>query len=66
MSAGIRDRIEDAFGRFGRRVYRNAWRTIGLVMLVAAGLISHVVVAGIEFDTSTEIFLHENDPVRAT
>ena len=70
MSAGggppapIRERIEHALARWGQRTYRHARLTIVAVLLVAGALITQL--PQIELDTSTESFLHEDDPVRVT
>jgi predicted RND superfamily exporter protein len=63
-AAPIRERIEHALARWGHRAYRHAWLTIAAVLLVAGALITQL--PQIEFDTSTESFLHEDDPVRVT
>jgi len=62
--APVRERIERAFARWGHRAYHRAWTTIGAVLLVAGALITQL--PKIEIDTSTEGFLHEDDPVRVT
>ena len=70
MSAGggppapIRERIERAFARWGHRAYGHARLTISVVLLAAGALITQL--PKIEFDTSTEGFLHADDPVRVT
>ncbi len=70
MSAGggppapIRERIEHAFARWGHRAYHHAWPTIGAVLLGVGALVTQL--PKIEFDTSTEGFLYEDDPVRVT
>jgi predicted RND superfamily exporter protein len=62
--APMRERIERAFARWGHRAYHRAWTTIGAVLLVAGALITQL--PKIEIDTSTEGFLHEDDPVRVS
>jgi predicted RND superfamily exporter protein len=62
--APIRERIEHALARWGQRTYHRARLTIVAVLLVAGALITQL--PQIELDTSTESFLHEDDPVRVT
>jgi len=58
----LRDRIERLFAAWGRLAYRRPWWVIGLVLLTVASLASQL--PKFSFDTSTEGFLRENDPVR--
>ena len=60
--ARLRDPIEEAFGAFGRRVYRHAWLTIALILAAVAGLASQL--PRIQVETSTETLLPEDDAVR--
>ena len=57
-------RLEDMLGRFGGFVHDNPFKILLLVVLLLAVPISHV--PQIKMDTSTEGFMHENDPVLLT
>lgn len=56
----MRKRIENGFESFARVIYRNGVKTILLVAALAALAVSQL--PGIAIDTSTEGFLHEDDP----
>ena len=56
----IRDRIENVFESFGHLVFRNRLKTLFVMLLIIAGLVSQL--PKIRIDTSTEGFLHESDP----
>ena len=56
----IRDRIEKALASFGHLVFRNRLKTLFVMLLIIAGLVSQL--PKIRIDTSTEGFLHESDP----
>ena len=56
----IRERIESRFESFGHLIYRNRLITLLVMLVVIAGMVSQLPKARI--DTSTEGFLHENDP----
>jgi predicted RND superfamily exporter protein len=58
----VRDRIEAAFASWGHLAYRRAGLVIAAVLLVVAALVSQL--PRFSFDTSTEGFFHEDDPVR--
>ncbi len=60
----MRDRIERALGAWGHFVYRHARWVIALVLLTVAGLVTQL--PQLRIDTSTESFLHEDDPARVT
>ena len=60
----MRERFESELSRWGRFAYEHAWPTIGIVLIVVAGLLTQLPKIGI--DTSTEGFLKEGDPVRLT
>ena len=60
MTTTIRHRIEAGFERFGHLIYRNHWKTLLLLLLLIAGLVSQL--PKLTMDTSTEGFLHDNDP----
>jgi len=60
----MRERVEDALASWGHFAFRHAWAVIGLVLAVTAGLTSQL--PSIDFDTSTEGFFNEEDPVRVT
>jgi len=59
---GLRHKIESAFGRLGYAIFRHRYLfllpMVMLVALLASGL------PKLTIDTSTEGFLHENDPAR--
>ncbi len=58
----MRERIERGFAAWGHFAYRHAWAVIVLMLGVVAGLGSHL--PKTTFDTSTEGFFREGDPVR--
>ncbi len=60
----MRERFESELSRWGRFAYEHAWQTIGIVLIVVAGLLTQL--PKIAIDTSTEGFLKEDDPVRLT
>ncbi|MGM0594734.1 MAG: efflux RND transporter permease subunit [Pseudomonadota bacterium] len=60
MHTQLRSRIENAFADFGGLVYRHHWKTLVLLLLLVAGLVSQL--PKLTMDTSTEGFLHEGDP----
>ena len=55
-----RDRIEQRFRSWGAFTYRRRWLVIPLMLAFALGVGSEV--RHLEIDTSTESFLHEDDP----
>ena len=57
----LRDHIERLFAAWGRFAYRHRWWVIGLVLLLVGSLASQL--PKIHFDTSTEGFLHPDDPI---
>jgi len=59
MSA-IRNRIEKWFEHFARILYHNRIKTILIMLTIIAVMVSQI--PKITIDTSTEGFLHENDP----
>jgi len=58
----IRDRIEQKFGLWGEFITRRPWLVIAISLLVIASITSQI--SKIYMDTSTEVFLHEDDPIR--
>ena len=56
----LRYRIEKGFSRFTHRIYRNRIKTIIIMLLFTAAIISQI--PKITVDTSMEGFLHEDDP----
>ncbi len=60
MTTTMRQRIESGFVQFGQLIYRNHWKTLFLVLALVAALVSQL--PRLTMDTSTEGFLHENDP----
>lgn len=61
MSSIFRHCVEKRFITFGHLVYQNHWIALCAVLLLVAGLTSQV--SKIVLDTSTEGFLHNNDPI---
>ncbi len=59
MSSDIRHRIEKRFEALGHLIYRNHWKALLLVVMIAAFFISQL--PKLTMDTSTEGFLHEED-----
>ncbi len=57
-------RLEDMLGHFGGFVHDNPFKVLLLVAVLLAFPISHI--SKIEMDTSTEGFMHEDDPVLLT
>jgi len=57
-------KLEDRLGRFGGFVHDNPFKILLLVVLLLAFPIAHV--PKIKMDTSTEGFMHEDDPVLLT
>ncbi len=60
MGTTFRHRIETGFAAFGGLIYRNHWKTLVLLLAVVAGLVGQL--PKLTMDTSTEGFLHEEDP----
>jgi predicted RND superfamily exporter protein len=58
----VRDRIELALAAWGGFVYRHAWTTIAIMVAITGAIGTQL--PKIEIDTSTEGFLHEDDPAR--
>ena len=56
----IRNRIERGFEHLALAIYRNRLKTLAVMGILIAALISQI--PNITIDTSTEGFLHENDP----
>jgi len=56
----LRNRVERGFENFAYFVYRHRIKTVIIMLLLMATLISQI--PKITIDTSTEGFLHENDP----
>lgn len=56
----IRHRIEAGFARFAMQICRHRFKTLGIMLLLIAGLLSQL--PRITIDTSTEGFLHDKDP----
>ncbi|OOZ40063.1 hypothetical protein BOW53_09200 [Solemya pervernicosa gill symbiont] len=61
MTTTFRQRIEHGFESFGALIYRNHWKALLIMLLIAAALISQM--HYLTMDTSTEGFLHEEDPI---
>jgi len=60
----MREHLEKSFAQWGRFAYRHAWVVIGLVLACTVSLATQLPKIG--FDTSTEGFFNEEDPVRVT
>ncbi|MEE8434610.1 MAG: MMPL family transporter, partial [bacterium] len=58
--AKLKYRIETGFARFGRMVYRNPWKTLALMVVLAAALVYQL--PSLTQDTSPESFFHKDDP----
>ena len=58
--ANIRNRIEKWFESYAQFICRHRIKTIIITLLITAGLVSQI--PGIQLDTSTEGFLHDEDP----
>ena len=58
----IRERIEDHFETLGHFIARRRWLVVALVLAFAASLSSQA--PRIVVDTSTDSFLHEDDPAK--
>ena len=57
----LRERIENRFETFGRIIYRNRFKTLALVSVLIAGLLSQL--PSIKFDASNEAFFRKGDPI---
>lgn len=64
MESEIHKRLEDLMRKFGSFVHDNPFKVILVLVLLLAFPISHV--PQIKMDTSTEGFMHDNDPVLLT
>jgi predicted RND superfamily exporter protein len=60
MTTNIRRRIEAGLETFGHWVYRHHWKVLLLVLILTGSLFSQL--PKLTLDTSTEGFLHEDDP----
>ncbi len=56
----LRQRIEHGFEALGRAIYRHHWKTLILVFALVAVMVSQI--PKLTLDTSTEGFLHKEDP----
>jgi predicted RND superfamily exporter protein len=56
----LRNRIEHQFAEFARKIYHHRFKTIFLMMIAIGALLSQL--PTIVIDTSTESFLHKQDP----
>ncbi len=57
----IRGRIEKGIGRFTRLTYRHRLKTLAVMLVFIGAILSNI--PKITIDTSTEGFLHKDDPV---
>jgi len=60
MVMQFRQKIEDGFGRFAHLVYGNHWKVLFLIFFLVLGFASQL--PKLTMDTSTEGFLHPDDP----
>ncbi len=60
MVNNIRRSIETWFESFGHWIYRNHWKVLLMVLVLTGALMSQL--PKLTMDTSTEGFLHEDDP----
>ncbi len=58
--ASIRSRIQDGFEVLGHKIYRHRFKTLGLMLLVTAAILTQLPKVGL--DTSNESYFHEDDP----
>ncbi|MEN8167168.1 MAG: MMPL family transporter [Pseudomonadota bacterium] len=61
MATTLRNSVERGFVLFGHFVYHHHWFMLGLTILFSAALLSQL--PKLTMDTSTEGFLHEEDPI---
>ncbi len=61
MHTQLRQKIEDGFGHLAHLIYRNRWKVLLLVLAFVVGLATQL--PKLTMDTSTEGFLHADDPV---
>lgn len=60
MHTQIRQRIENGFEALGRFIYKNHWLTLVVMLALLGSLVAQI--PKLTIDTSTEGFLHDNDP----
>lgn len=60
----VRDRIENAFEIYAAGIFHHRWTALVVMGVLIAGLLSQL--PKITIDTSTEGFLHDNDPALVT
>ncbi len=60
LLSNIKNQIEKQFERLANSIFENRYKTLVIVLVVAACLMSQL--PKTTMDTSTESFLHENDP----
>ncbi|MCW8983546.1 MAG: MMPL family transporter, partial [Gammaproteobacteria bacterium] len=60
----IRQNLETGMGRLAGLIYRNPWAMLLVILLLFAAMASGV--RNITIDTSTEGFLHDDDPILLT
>jgi len=60
MTTLLRQRIENGFSTFGHLIYRHHWKTLLLLLALVGTLVSQL--PKLTLDTSTEGFLHQEDP----
>ena len=56
----LRNRVERGFEKFAYFIYRHRIKTVIIMLLLMGAVISQI--PKITIDTSTEGFLHDNDP----
>ena len=60
----VRDRIEVWFEKFADGIFRHRFKTLAVMGITIAALLSQL--STVTIDTSTEGFLHANDPALLT
>ncbi len=58
--ASVRSRIQDGFEVLGHKIYRHRFKTLGLMLLITAAILTQLPKVGL--DTSNESYFHEDDP----
>ena len=61
---GMHNKLENLMGRFGSLIHDNPFKVLLVLLILLAFPISHV--PQIKMDTSTEGFMHDDDPVLLT
>ena len=59
--SSLKQKIESAFHRFGLAIFENKFKILLIMLIIIAGILSQL--PKITIDTSSEGFLHEDDPI---